>query len=80
MNDKKFVKSIMPLARCKPLHQTSFGVGPDYDLTEPMFVVYDIDSQNRPYIVGFSLQNENDAWFKVAETFRKKMLAQLENV
>jgi hypothetical protein len=69
MSDKKFVKSIMP---------TAIGMLQEYTDAESMYVIYAMDGHFREYIVGHSYISEEDAWKQVAETFRQKMLSQLE--
>jgi len=80
MTDEKFVKTIIPTAICSTLDKTPFGVGPAYTEDNPMYVVYAQDEHNpvRSYIVGFSMISKEYAWYEVAESFRQKMLLQLE--
>lgn len=79
MNDKEFVRSIIPSAVSTTLDDSPFGTGVNYDPDKPMYVVFAQDAHERKYIVGFSLRSDDDAWTQVAETFRQKMLSQLEN-
>lgn len=70
MSDKKFVQLIIPTAICSLVD----------DLEEKRYVIYALDGHEREYVVGYSVVNEEDAWKQVAETFRQKMLLQLEAV
>ena len=81
MTNKDFVKSVLPSTICSTLDQSPFGVGPEYSQEFPMYVVYATEqhSPNRNYIVGYSLISEEKAWESVAESFRQKMLHQLES-
>jgi hypothetical protein len=67
MNDKNFVMEIIPTATCVP-----------FDVGIFMFIVYAVDGHGRQYELGHSKTSEEDAWYQVAETFRQKMLLQLE--
>lgn len=81
MTDKKFVKTIIPTAKCSTLDKSPMGAGPAYSEDHPMYVVYALDSHKpaRYYIVGFSMISGDRAWAQVAETFRQKMLSVLES-
>ena len=79
MIDKEFVQSIMPNATCCVINNEENKSDDSYNLcTGQVFVIYDIDKHNRSYIIGQSNSSEEDAWSQVADSFRQKMLSQLE--
>lgn len=71
MSDKDFVLSVEPTAFYDPFE----GYGPD----DRMHFIVAEDAQGRLYSLGHSKVSEQDAWFQIAETFRQKMLYQLED-
>jgi hypothetical protein len=79
MKDKKFIQTLYPSARCikgSNLSDSTFNTeGKD----GTHYVIYATDAQNREYMLGISLISEDDAWTKIADTFRNKMLAKLED-
>lgn len=77
MTDKEFTQTIYPSARCVIYENTSDSrYSPEE--TGNWYVIYADDNQNREYMLGGSLISEDDAWARIANTFRNKMLAKLE--